>query len=78
VALVLYGTGLRRRAALSSVKVTLGGVEVQPDYAGEAPGFVGLDQVNLTLPRGLAGRGEVDLVLRAEGAAANGVRVRIK
>jgi uncharacterized protein (TIGR03437 family) len=78
VALVLYGTGVRKRTSLAAVRVVIGGVEVQPEYAGEAPGYVGLDQINVIVPRSLAGRGEVDLVLRAEGVATNTVRVRIK
>jgi uncharacterized protein (TIGR03437 family) len=78
VALVMYGTGLRRRSSLAAVSVTLGGVAVQPAYAGEAPGFVGLDQINLVLPRTLAGRGEVDVVLKADGATANVVKIRVK
>lgn len=78
VALVLYGTGVRKRSSLAATRVVIGGVEAQPDYAGEAPGFVGLDQINVIVPRSLAGRGEIDLVLRADGVPSNTVRVRIK
>jgi uncharacterized protein (TIGR03437 family) len=77
VVLVIFGGGVRR-ANLSGVKVTIGGVELQPDYAGIAPGFAGLDQINVLLPRSLAGRGEVDVVVRAEGLTANTVRIAIK
>jgi len=47
-------------------------------YAGAQGSLVGLDQVNVKLPRALNGRGEVDLVLTVDGKTANTVRVRIK
>ena len=47
-------------------------------YAGLAPGFVGLDQVDVGLPRSLIGRGEVDLVLTVDGRAVNTVRINIR
>ncbi len=78
VVLVLFGSGVRGRSDLSAVKVAIGGVEVQPDYAGIAPGFVGLDQINVLIPRSLAGRSEIDVVVRADGAAANTTRIAIK
>jgi uncharacterized protein (TIGR03437 family) len=37
-----------------------------------------LDQVNLRLPRSLAGRGEVELALTVDGREANRVKVQIK
>jgi uncharacterized protein (TIGR03437 family) len=52
-------------------------VEAPVEYAGEQ-GAAGLDQVNVVLPRSLAGRGEVDVVLTVEGQAANTVRVNIQ
>ena len=78
VYLVLFGTGLRFRTALSTVKATIGGVNAEVVYAGVQPDFVGLDQVNVLLPRTLIGRGEVDVVLIVDGQAANTVRVNIK
>ena len=79
VFLVLYGTGLRYRQNLSLVVATLGG-NVSGDvlYVGAAPGFTGLDQVNVRIPRALIGRSEIDLALMAEGKAANVVRVNIQ
>jgi uncharacterized protein (TIGR03437 family) len=69
-ALVLYGTGIRG-AALSSVSVSIGAQNLSPFYAGAAPGFAGLDQVNVTLPKSLAGAGLVNLTLSIAGAASN-------
>ncbi|MGH9855169.1 MAG: hypothetical protein ACREBD_35500 [Blastocatellia bacterium] len=37
-----------------------------------------MDQVNLRLPRGLAGRGEVNVVLTVDGKTANTVRINVK
>ncbi|HZS07159.1 MAG TPA: hypothetical protein VFD58_20150 [Blastocatellia bacterium] len=78
VVLVLYGTGIRGRSALPAVKATVGGTDIQPDYASVAPGFVGLDQVNATLPRSLIGRGDVSVVLTADGKSSNTLTIRIK
>ncbi|MGH9833389.1 MAG: hypothetical protein ACRD9Y_10255, partial [Blastocatellia bacterium] len=77
VFLVLFGTGFRSRTMLASVSATVGGANAEVLYAGVTPGFVGLDQANIRLPRGLAGRGEVDVVLTVEGKAANAVRLNV-
>ncbi|HMV82584.1 MAG TPA: hypothetical protein PLD20_08940 [Blastocatellia bacterium] len=78
VVLALYGSGVRRRSNLSAVRVTVGGVALPADYASEAPGFTGLDQINVLLPRTLIGRGEVDVTVVVDGLTANTVRIRIK
>ena len=58
---------------------TIGGVNVNvagPVAQGE---FVGLDQVNLgPVPRSLAGKGEVDVILTIDGKQANAVTVAFK
>lgn len=76
--LELYGTGIRGRSSQAAVSATIDGVAAGIEYADRQPGFVGLDQVNLRVPRSLLGRGEVDLVLTVEGKAANTVRISIK
>ncbi len=76
--LILFGSGLRNRSALSAVTARIGGVDVETIYAGAQGDFVGLDQVNLRLPRSLAGRGDVDVALNADGAPANVVGISIK
>lgn len=78
VVLVLYGTGVRNRSAQSAVSVKLGGEDAMALYASSAPGFVGLDQVNVIVPRNLIGRGEIDVALTADGKAANTVRINIR
>ncbi len=78
VYLILYGTGFRHRSSLANVTITIGGVAVGALYAGPAPGFEGLDQVNALLPRSLMGRREVDVALTVEGKTASIARVAIK
>ena len=75
--LVLFGTGWRRRSILSNVQVRIGGILCQIDYAGTQGNYVGLDQLNLIVPPGARGSGEVNLVLTVDGKTANTVRVNI-
>ncbi|HZS09589.1 MAG TPA: SBBP repeat-containing protein [Blastocatellia bacterium] len=78
VFLVLFGTGVRNRSALSAVTAKIGGADAEVLYAGEQGGFSGLDQINLRIPRSLTGRGEVDVALTVDGKTANAVKVSIK
>jgi len=78
VFLILFGTGLRNRNSLADVKTQIGGVDVPPAFAGAQGDLLGLDQINLLLPRSLAGRGKVDVVLTVDGLTANGVSVSMK
>jgi uncharacterized protein (TIGR03437 family) len=78
VFLLLFGTGLRRRSSLTSVTAMIGGLNTLVEYAGPQGDFAGLDQVNLRLPRALAGRGEVNIALMADGKAANVVTVSVR
>ena len=60
--LLLFGTGIR--GFTSQVTATVGGENVPVLGPGPQGQFVGLDQVNIgPLPRSLAGRGEVDIIL---------------
>jgi uncharacterized protein (TIGR03437 family) len=76
--LALFGTGIRGRSAQSAVRCQIGGASAEVQYASIAPGFVGLDQVNAVIPRSLAGRGEIDVALTADGRAANVVRISLR
>jgi len=76
VFLLLFGTGVR---GFSTLTVTVGGENVGVLGALPQGEFVGLDQVNIgPLPRSLAGRGEVEIVLTADGVRANTVTVSIQ
>ena len=76
--LTLYGTGIRGRSSLAGVTCRIGGVDAPVIFADAQGGFVGLDQVNVRVPRVLAGRGEVELVLTVDGQATNTVRVNLQ
>ena len=76
--LILFGTGLRFRSALTSVSATIGGDNARVDFAGPQGSFVGLDQLNILLPRTLVGRGDADVVLMVDGQKANTVKANIK
>jgi uncharacterized protein (TIGR03437 family) len=74
-ALVLYGTGIRNRAALAGVTVQIGSQSLAAAYAGAAPTYVGLDQVNVMLPQSLAGSGTVSLSVSVAGTVSNVLKV---
>lgn len=78
VFLILFGTGFRANSALSAVSSRIGGVEAEVFYAGPQGGFIGLDQVNIHLPRTLAGRGDVTVMMTADGIPANVVTISVK
>lgn len=77
VVLLLFGTGVRGRSALENVSAKIGGVDAPVLYVGEQ-GAPGLDQINVLLPRTLAGRGDVEILLTVDGKLANTVRLNIK
>ena len=75
--LSLFGTGMR--GFKQQAVATVGGVSVDVTGPVAQSQYVGLDQVNLgPLPRSLAGRGEVAIVLTVDGKAANAVAVNIQ
>jgi len=77
--LLLFGTGLRARSSsAAAVTATLGDVPAPVEYAGPQGELAGLDQINLQVPRALAGRGEVQLTLQVEGQAANPVTLSFR
>jgi uncharacterized protein (TIGR03437 family) len=78
VYLLLYGTGVRHRTATTNVKAQLNGTDVPVIYAAAQSQFVGVDQINVHLPRTLSGRGEVTLSLVVDGKPANPVKLKIK
>jgi uncharacterized protein (TIGR03437 family) len=73
-----YGTGIRNRSSLANVAMTINGVGVPVLYAGPAPGFTGLDQVNAGLVLGLRGSGESNVVLTVDGQTANTVTINVQ
>ena len=62
VFLIFYGTGLRANGGLQNVTVMVGNRTFTPAYADAAPGFIGLDQINLgPLPADRVGSGVVNV-----------------
>ena len=78
VILVLFGTGIRYYSSMNKVSAKIAGVETAVDYAGPQGQFVGLDQVNLRIPRSLIVGGEVDLILTVDGKPSNPVRIHVR
>lgn len=72
--LAVYATGVD---VSSTPQVTVAGVPVTVIYAGPAPGWVGLQQVNIRLPDSLSGAGRVELALAANGKISNVVEIVI-
>jgi endoglucanase len=73
VFLALYGTGVRGAAT-----VRIGGLDLAAMYAGPQGQYPGLDQINVELPRTLAGAGPVNVAARVAGVAANTVTLSFK
>ena len=57
--------------------VTIGGVQVAVQFFGAAPGFQGLEQINVQLPSSLAGSGRVEVTISQGGMKSNVVEVVI-
>jgi uncharacterized protein (TIGR03437 family) len=47
-------------------------------YVGPQGYYIGLDQINVRLPRSLAGRGEVEVLLTVDGKPANPLKISIR
>ena len=77
VYLIAYGTGRGAGANLTTT-ATIGGVAVNVLYSGPQGVYPGLDQFNLSIPRSLAGRGKVDVIVTVAGKVSNPVNITIK
>jgi uncharacterized protein (TIGR03437 family) len=75
VFLVLYGSG---RGSADTVTATIGGMAADVSFAGAQGTFPGMDQYNILVPRALAGKGKVDIVLTVGGRPSNRVNVSIR
>lgn len=75
VVLLLFGTGIR---GWSNIEATIGGQTAQVIGVAEQGEFVGLDQINVIIPRSLIGAGEVEIRLTVDGVLANVVTISIQ
>lgn len=73
MALVIYGSGWKRASGLSGVSARVGNTNLIVPFAGAQGDFPGLDQMNLLLPRSLAGSGNQVLSIHVDGVLANNV-----
>jgi uncharacterized protein (TIGR03437 family) len=74
VFLELFGTGWRSRNPLGEVQVVFWNYQVNyvvaADYAGPQGQFPGLDQINVRVPRGLAGQVFAEISVLVDGTGA--------
>ncbi len=73
VTLELFGTGIRGHSGTVNCKI--GTTTLPVAYAGPQNLFVGLDQVNVAVPKSLGGSGSTTLVLSVDGQNASPVNL---
>lgn len=78
VFLSLFGTGVRGLSGVTGASATLGSAPAQVSFAGSQPSLIGVDQINVEIPRQLSGRGEIDVILTIDGLQTNAVRISIQ
>ena len=61
----------------SPVTVTMGGKSAQVLFAGLAPGFAGLYQINAIVPSGIAAASDVPVVITAAGQQSTPVTIGV-
>ena len=68
----------RNRTALNNVRVTIAGVAAAVAYARPQGAYEDLDQVHVSVPHSVAGRGQMDVVLTVDGQSANAVTIAVR
>lgn len=78
--LILFGSGLRNapnsdgntaNGVAESVEVTIGGVNAPVIYAGVAPGYVGLEQINIRIPDAAASNPNSAVTVKVRDVLSN-------
>jgi uncharacterized protein (TIGR03437 family) len=77
VYLLLFGTGIAARRPWHTVTAEADGTPLEVTYAGPQSQFIGLDQINVLLPRTLVGKGEVGISISISGLKSNRVTIRL-
>jgi uncharacterized protein (TIGR03437 family) len=81
----LYATGLGLTAASNGLQiavqqptVTIGGVACPVTFAGAAPNYIGLDQINCTIPAGIASNLSTPVGITSSDQTSNTATVAIE
>jgi uncharacterized protein (TIGR03437 family) len=78
--LILFGSGLKQspntdghasNGVAENVQVTIGGVNSQVIFAGPAPGFAGLEQINVRIPDAAPSNPSTSVVVKAKDLLGN-------
>lgn len=86
VFLILFLCGIRylpnsdgnsTNGVAENVRVLVGGLEQTPTFAAKQGGLVGVDQINVEIPRALLGTGRVKVTVLGGGRTSNEVEVEI-
>ncbi|MBI1766228.1 MAG: hypothetical protein HYR56_32895 [Acidobacteria bacterium] len=78
VFLIAFGSGFRNRVANNNIACLIGEVESEVLFLGAQGSLEGVDQLNVRIPRNLAGRGEVPVQLNVNGKRANTVTINFR
>jgi uncharacterized protein (TIGR03437 family) len=65
-------------SAVNLVSVSVGGVAAEVYFAGLAPGFIGLYQINFKVPETAPVGAEVPLIVTVAGVQSNAARLSLK
>lgn len=76
--LILYGTGIRGQGELRGVVVRIGDLDLPAGAVGAQMQIAGLDQIQVTLPRTLAGAGAVAIRVDMDGTMSNTVSLTFR
>lgn len=66
--IAMYVTGLDLS---STPTVSIGGMPANVMWSGNAPGYAGLQQINVSMPAGAAGSGRVPVTITSDGQTSN-------
>jgi uncharacterized protein (TIGR03437 family) len=88
--LVLFGTGLgllspslatgapsQGNLTVITAGVTVDGISAEVQFSGGAPGFVGLDQINIRIPPGMRTATNIPMVLNIGTKQSNTVTIAV-
>jgi uncharacterized protein (TIGR03437 family) len=72
------GTAATAATTVASTQVTIGGVAATVTYAGLAPSYVGLYQINAVIPTGVPSGSAIPVIVKINGITSNTVTIAIQ